>query len=299
MVDDFLHDPVLAATCIFQEVLNMKPPGPFPPIQELRIFGLWTRKFMIDSSGFGTGKTMGQAIVTALRLILMTDRHVGIISDTFAQGKLFWTDYFDPWMRKCPLFANEIAKNNKGEHRLRHDADNYSILARNGSEAKTLPPNFMNDSKRMKSESWTDFVGDEWTSWKNLGPALNIIQGRVRRPLHPSYDENDPIFSHHTAFLGAADFTWRESYNMILLYQERIAMGAKNYELQAWNYLDYTKKWRQIRYGIDEENIENMMRRMTRDEIERVVLAHWMNDSTGFYSAREIGDCRTPECMVA
>jgi hypothetical protein len=292
MMDDFLHDPVLAASCILGEILLPEPDAPFTPVQELRIFGLWNHKFMIDSSGFGTGKTFCSAVVSAMRSILMADRHIGILSDTFAQGKLFFTDYFDVWAKRCPIFAAQIELSTKGGFHVIHNDDGFVMHFKNNSEIKTLPPNFMRDANRLKSESWTDFIGDEWTAWMNLGKAQHIIKGRVRRPIRHPYDEFNPIFEHHQAFIGAADYTWRACYEMVQQYEKRIQAGSKKHCLQSWNYLDFTQKWRQTKYGIDEENIQEMMMQMTRDEADRLVFARWMNDSTGFYLASEIAACR-------
>lgn len=293
MVDDFLHDPVLASSCILAEALPNDPP--YAPIHELRLFGMWKHKFMIDSSGFGTGKTFCAAIISALRAILMSDRHIGILSDTFGQGKLYFEHYFDPWLKKCPLFASQVqpaAHRVSGSYHVLHTDEAFIMYFRNNSTIKTLPPNFMNESKRLKSESWTDFIGDEWTAWYNLGKSQHTIQGRVRRPVGHGYDDNHPVFEHHQAFIGAADYTWRACYEMLQQYEVKISEGSKKHCVQAWSFKDFEPKWRQTRYGIDEENIEGMMDRMTKDEAERLIYARWMNDSTGYYLASEIMSCR-------
>ena len=292
MIDDFLHDPCLAAACIFAEVLIPEPDAPFAPVHELRIFGMWKHKFFIDSSGFGTGKTFCAAIVCALRVALIADRHIGILSDTFAQGKLFFDNYFDVWLKNCPIFAAQVELSTKGGYHVIHNDDGWVMHFKDNSTLKTLPPNFMQDAKRLKSESWTDLIGDEWTAWFNLGKSQHIIQGRVRRPIGHGYDDKDPIFEHHQAFLGAADYTWRACFEMLQQFEKKVRGGSKKHSVQAWNYLDFTPRWRLLKYGIDEENIEEMMGRMTKDEAERLLMAHWVNDSTGFYLASEVTACR-------
>jgi hypothetical protein len=290
MIDDFMHDPVMAAQCIFQEALRNDPP--LAPVQELRLIGMWKHKFFIDSSGFGTGKTLCAAIVCGLRAVLMAERHIGILSDTFAQGKLFFEHYFDPWLKTCPIFAAQVELSTKGGFHVIHNDDGFVMHFRNNSSLKTLPPNFMQDAKRLKSESWTDFVGDEWTAWFNLGKSQHVIAGRVRRPVHPDYDDSNPIFEHHQAYIGAADYTWRGCYAMIQAHEMKVREGSRKHCIQSWCYLDFTPKWRVTKYGIDEENIENMMEKMTKDEAQRLVYAKWMNDSTGFYLASEVTACR-------
>ena len=293
MLDDFMHDPVLAASCILSEVLVPKPDYPFTPPQELRLFGMWSHKFFVDSAGFGTGKTFCAAIICALRCVLMSHRHIGILSDTFAQGKLFFEQYFDPWLKRCPIFASQVEMSIKGSNfHVTHNDDGYTMYFRNHSTLKTLPPNFMNDAKRLKSESWTDFIGDEWTAWFNVGKSQHVIKGRVRCPIGHEYDDTNPIFDHHQAFIGAADYTWRSCYEMIKQYEVRVKEGSKKHCVQSWNYLDFAPKWRKTKYGIDEENIEEMMNNMTKDEVERLVMARWMNDSTGYYLASEVMACR-------
>jgi hypothetical protein len=292
MMDDFLHDPCLAAACIFAEVLAPEPDPPFAPVHELRLFGQWTHPFFIDSSGFGTGKTFCTALVCALRAVLMTDRHIGIVCDSFHQGKLYFTDCFDPWLKKCPIFSAQVEMSTKGGYHVIHNDDSHVMHFKDNSELKVLPPNFMNDAKSLKTESWTEVVGDEYTSWSNFSKSINIIQGRMRRPIGRGYDAKNPIFAQHQAFLGAADYTWRACYQMLQRFEARVRKGSLRDCVQAWNYLDFTPRWRQIQYGINEENIEVMRDQMTNDEYERVILAHWMNDSTGYYRASEIEACR-------
>ena len=292
MLDDFLHDPVLAASCIFTEALIPPPDAPFTPVQELRIFGMWTHMFFLDSSGFGTGKTFCAATVAALRAVLMNNRHIGIVAESFGQAKLYFEDYFDPWVKRCPVFAAQVETSSKGGYHVIHNDDGYVMNFKNDSTLKALPPNLLNDAKRLRTESWTDLLAEEWTAWPNLAKALNIVQGRMRRPIGRGYDDKSPIFEQHQAFIGAADYTWRPCYQVVQQFERAVFQGKKKYCVQAWNYLDYTGPWRELKYGINEENINAMRDRMPKDEYERVLLAHWMNDSTGYYLASELEACR-------
>jgi hypothetical protein len=299
MLDDFLHDPCLAAQCVLAEALPNDPP--FTPIHELRIFGLWIHEFYMGSDAPGTGKTFCAAIVSALRCVLMADRHIGILSNTFGQGKLFFEQYYDPWLKNCPVFAEQVECNRLGAHMyhvVRGD-DGFIMYFRNNSTLKTLPPNFLNDAQRVKSESWTDFFGDEWTVWANLDKALSICEQRVRRPFgrwQAYYNSENPIFGHHQALLGTAAYKWQGCYRVLKQYERKVYEDQDSrYCMMSFNYLDFTlPRWRRKEYGINASGIENSMERMSPDEKARVVYAMWMNDSTGVYLFSEIKACREP-----
>lgn len=286
MVDDFLHDPVLAVMVIFG--------GELPPNQQLRLFGMWKYPFMIDSSGFGTGKTRCTALVAALRCLLMVDRVVGIISLTLRQGVLYFRDYFDPWIKNNPFFRSQIAVDRTNRPKSVHSNDGCELTFLNNNRIRTIPPGFMNNADRAASESWTDGSYDEWVRYGNFD-ALRVLKGRVRRPIPECYDVEDPIYAAHACFCGTADFTWHPAYSYVKTYMEEIAKGSKSHELQSWNYTHYPKRCYRL---INLPMIEDMKRTMSRDQVEREIYGHWVNDSSGYYSAREIKDCRKPDCPV-
>lgn len=285
MVDDCLHDPVLGAKVLLGYEL--------PPNQKLRLRGMWNHKFMIDSSGYGTGKSLNIAIAAGLRCMLMRDRVAGIISKTFGQGKLIYS-YFDAWIDRNPIFRSQIKINRLGEPMSLHGSDAWVLTFTNGSLIRVIPPAFMTNSERVASESWTDGYYDEWVRYGNYD-ALRVLMGRVRKPVPEQYDVDDPIFDHHLAFFGTADYTWHPAYSRITHYLEQIALGSPKHDVQSWNYEHYPARYHRL---IELDVIENMKATMTFDQVEREVYGRWVKDSAGYYSARDVADARKSECRV-
>ena len=84
----FINNPLLAVKAIFDFDL--------PPFQINRLYEAWFKKFYMDCSGYGTGKTFFIALLCALRTILFPNRISGILSHTFGGVKLVF-NYFEEW----------------------------------------------------------------------------------------------------------------------------------------------------------------------------------------------------------
>lgn len=279
MIDDCLHDPVLAAKIILGYTV--------PPHQELRLFGMWKHTFFMDSSGFGTGKTMNLALVAALRAVLMEERVGGIISRSFGQEKIIF-QYFDRWSDTNPLFRSQIRKNTRADLGISHAGDSLEAVFANGSRIRCVPPNFLQNSARIASEDWTDVYCDEWVRYVNLD-SLPVIIGRARKPIPSCYDGADPVFDHHVSFCGTADFTFNPAYKEWQKFDEFVRNGNTSYDLQSWNYTHYPKRYEKL---LAMNIIKHMTSTMSKDKVEREVYGHWVSDSAGFYSAFDISQAR-------
>lgn len=284
MVDDFIHDPVLATEIIFGFRL--------PPHQQLRIWGMWTSPYMIDSSGAGSGKSFTIAIVSALRSILFQDRVSGIIGRGYGQGKLIY-DNFDKWLISCPIFREQIRLDKKHGLMSVHGGEACQLTFKNGNIIRVIPPDFAKDGLRVASESFTDGYFDEWTRFQNYGAFNKVFLGRVRKPIPECYPKDDPVFGNHIFMSGTAQSTSHPAYTKVLQYQDHIANGDRRYELQSWNFTHIPKEYER------EDNTamsrEAQMDGMPADQIETEIYGRWVADSVGFYNAADIKMCRTAE----
>jgi len=245
MVDDCLHDPVLGAKVI----LGIKE---IPPHQELRLWSMWTKPMCIDSSGFGTGKSMSMAMICALRSVLMPERVSGILGANFNQGKLIH-NYFDQWIEKNPLYRNQILPQRNGEPWSTHLSDAWIVKYKNGSITRTIPPDFLRGAERVASESWTDGYFEEWTRYPNFAAFFKVILGRVRKPVDKDrFPEADSaIWTNHISFFGTASYKWNPVYAVVKEFLD-IKYGRMEpppginptyYDYQSWNYQDYPQKY--------------------------------------------------------
>ena len=280
MVDDFLHDPVLGAKVIFGLEI--------PPHMELRLLAMWRKTYMIDSSGYGTAKTMTIAIVAALRAILLENHTAGIISKTGAQGKVIFR-YFDDWYETCPIFRNEI----KG---IVHSSDAWELSARNSSNIRMIPPNFLQDAERAASESWTSGYFDEWTRYGNYAALDKVLVGRVRKPVAPGYDADDPIYGQHWYFFGTAQRKSNPAYKKVQGFAEQIARGRHEYELQSWNFTHIPDKFSRLR---GDKSRELLMSSLGPDDVRSEIMGEWVDENVGgWYTPQDVARTRTEECRV-
>lgn len=286
MVDDFLHDPVLAVKVLFG--ITLTPP------EELRIWGMWTKQYFMDYSGSGTGKTLCAALTAALRIMLMEGRTEGVVSNTFRQGKIL-ARHFDEWYETSPYFRNEMRVNHRGSFDAHHGSDAWEYRARTGGIIRVIPPGWEREGKGAFSEDWTDVFFDEFTRYASYDALRDVYFGRVRKPPPEHYDFNDPVFCNHFCFTGTAGYTFQPIYALVEQFLHEQAGGNKLYEVQSWNHTHVPSEFDRLR------NIAaNRLRlgSMRHDEIEREVMGHWVSDSTGFYSARLISLAQVLDCPV-
>lgn len=278
MVDDFIHDPILAAKVI----LGIK----VPPHEELRLMLMWTTPFTIDDSGFSTGKSHNIAVISALRSILFPGRVSGIISKTFSQGKLIFQN-FDRWYGTSAIFRNCVKHfNNKA--RLVHGNDVWQVFFRGGSEVRVLPPNFLQDAERLRSERWHDGYFDEWTTYGNYQAFNTTIMGRVSKDnMYP----DDPIRMNHAHLTSTANFIHHPAYSIVRKYQHQIVQGNHDYARFSVNYR-YVPDTPEYRWLINRRTIFNMQLTLPSGIAGAEIDGLWQKDSGSYYSFVSINNCR-------
>lgn len=286
MSEDCLQDPILGAKVLLGYTI--------PAHLEARIWGMWTSKFMMDNSGYGTGKTLSIAIVSALRAMLMEDRVAGIISKTFNQGQLIF-DYFDRWAASSPLFRSQLCDADGGEPDIIHGSMFWQARFKNSSKIRTIPPDFMRDAARVASEDWNDGYFDEFTKYPNYEAFWKNVHTRVRRPVCQKYDYNNPLFDRHFYFCGTARYQWHPSYKTVSSFATNAMNGDKKFEVQAWNYTHIPPKYHHL---IELDGIKLLETSLPRDLAQQEVYGKWVRDSQGYYSYHYITESRSPDCHI-
>lgn len=286
MVDDCLHDPVLGAKVLLGYTV--------PPHFELRLWGMWLRPFMVDSSGFGTAKSLGIAIVSALRAILIEGRVVGICSKTKAQGELVH-QYFDRWIDSSAIFRSQVRIGTGGKLAATHGSSHWSTKFRNGSELRTITPDFARGAEKAGSEDWHDGMFDEWTKYPDINAFQRQLMTRVRKPVLPPYSAGDPIFANHIYMGGTAKYQWHPCYKIVKEYEEAMHKGSLDDEHQSWNYHHIPEKFRHL---INLKNIIRLERDMAKDQVAQEIHGKWTRDSMGYYSTQDFEDARSDDVPV-
>lgn len=278
MVEDMMFNPILATKVI----LGLR----VPPHEELRIMMMWSTYFTVDDSGFSTGKSFTIAVVAALRAILFAERVEGVLSKTFAQGQIIFS-YFDKWANTNPRFR-WCLKHYKGQPRLIHSSTAYVAMFRRESSIRVLPPNFMQDSERLKSERWHDGYFDEWTSFGNFIAFNKTVIGRVTRT---NEYPNCPVRQNHIHLQSTPNFEHHPSFGIVKSVNNNIAQGNKDYARFSVNYrhVPDTKDWE---WMVNKKTIFHMQTNLTRGMIKAEVDGLWQKDSGSYYSSAIIEPAR-------
>jgi hypothetical protein len=278
MVDDMLFDPILAA----EVILNVK----LPPHEELRLMWAWTTYYTNDDSGFSTGKSWTFALMAALRSILIPDRVSGILSKTFAQGKLIF-DNFDRWYDTAPIFRGCV-KHSGGKKRLVHGNDVWIAEFRSGSQIRVLPPNFLGDAERIRSERWNDAYLDEWTTYGNFKALNTTIMGRVSRT---NRYKRCPVRQNHVHLASTPAFEHHPSFKMVKVVQKHIENGNKDYGRFTVNYrhVPDTAEWD---WMVDRKIIYHMQTNNAPGAVKSEIDGLWSKDSESYYNSAAIDRVR-------
>lgn len=278
MVEDMIFDPILAAKVILQIKV--------PPHEELRIAWMWSKYFTIDDSGFSTGKSFTFAVVAALRCVLFPNRICGIISKTFSQGKLIFQN-FDRWYSTSKIFRSCV-KHTGGKQRLTHGNDVWTMQTTCNGEARVLPPDFMRDAERVRSERWSDGFFDEWTVFGNLGAFNKTLIGRVSKE---NSFQGCPVRQNHIHLGSTPSFTYAPAYQVVKKVAHQIEQGNQDYGRFSCNYrhVPDTREWK---FLVDRKTIFHMQTVLPPGVIKGEIDGLWQKDSGSFYSSYDIQQVR-------
>lgn len=279
MVEDFIHDPILAAKVI----LRLK----VPPHQELRLLNMWTTYYFQDDSGFTTGKSFTLAIVCALRSVLFSERLSGIVSGTFRQSKLVFAN-LDRWYNSAPIFANSIQVR-RSQPRMTHGTEMWECYFTNDSLVRALPPGFTDGERqsKLRSERWNDGYFDEWTTF-SLKVLVSILFGRVTAV---NKDPDCPIRGNHMALCSTPGLTSDPSYKQVQVVDKIIAAGGKK-------HFRYTCNWRHIQdkpeWGgfVDKNAIFTMQMSNPAVVVGSELDGIWQDSSLTYYIGSDVDDRR-------
>lgn len=275
MVEDMMFDPILAAKVLLRVKL--------PPHEELRLIWMWTTYFTNDDSGFSTGKSWTFALVSALRSMLFPNRVSGIISKTFAQGKLIFGN-FDRWYNTSPIFRNCIATAG-GKPRLIHGNDSHVAEFIGQAQIRVLPPDFLKDSERIRSERWHDGYFDEWTTYGNFKAFNTTFIGRIT---NVNEHKKCPVRQNHVHMASTPSYMHHPSYKIIKPINKQIRRGNRNYGR-------FTSNWRHIQLPefdslVNDKIIYHMQTNLPKGAIKSEVDGLWSEDSMSWYNSYYI-DC--------
>ncbi len=202
MTEDLMFDPVLAA----QVILGLK----IPPHQAIRIMLMWVTHYFQDDSGFSMGKTTTAAIVMALRSILFEDRKSLIVSPTFRQSQLVFSN-LDRWYKNKNNFFHHCIDTRNNIPRISHAQTAWEMNFKGGSLVRALPPNFSEDSTGLRSERGHDGYFDEWTKFE-ISAYTKTLLGRISAV---NEHQDCPIRQNHIAAFSTPGYESDPAYQVV------------------------------------------------------------------------------------
>lgn len=249
MVDDFLFDPVMAAYVLLGQKLDV--------FQACRLRLMWWTPNVIDSSGFGTGKSLGIWIFLNLRAMIIGDQHLCVYYQTFQSAKdIFWPYYRTFDRRRAPIFDAQLGKldaegDMDGKDNTKGPAC-YKQYFKNDSLVMAPAPNWFQDAKGQAGQTFNVVAVDEWTKvetmTKKTGRVTNEkgdvvgginqqIMGRVRRA---SWNQFHPIWGNHMVFLATAESMQHPGYRRYKNFLTAIKSGDPDYGLFTSSFKDFS-----------------------------------------------------------
>ena len=231
MWEDFLCDPVMAAWVIMKIHLDA--------FQALRLRLYWWVPWVIDSSGFSSGKTIVDWIFTCLRCILIPDHKAAVFYPSHGTGKNTFWEYFD--YCEGGIFRAQIGETNQmgtevGDG-MTESGSVWTVEFRNGNRLVMPAPSFMRKAVTQASTRYNTMVIEEWTHVEATGAVDSQLIGRNTRE---SYNQHHPIWGNHFLMTAPAATSLHPAYRRIKKIERTIKGGDPTRSHLHFSYKDYS-----------------------------------------------------------
>ncbi|HEV2330563.1 MAG TPA: hypothetical protein VGY56_17420 [Verrucomicrobiae bacterium] len=320
MVDDFLIDPVLGVSIIFKMKLDA--------FQAARLRTYWWVPDVIDSSGFGTGKSLVFWLFMNLRATIIGDQWCCAYYQTFEAGKqIFWPYYNDFNPARAPIFNAQLGSiDTDGDVSGKDNKKGPACFVqnfKNGSRVLLPAPNWIQDAKSQAGLTLNVVGIDEWTKVESMTKKTNNrfttadgapvgginqqILGRVRRSC---FNQHHPLWGNHRLFMATAESTMHAGYARYQVFQTEIAKGNPNYATISFSFKDFSNLKSHTGKPFKEQipdwkTIKSMKAQFTKAHFLREVLGIWARETQGLYSEAALDRCVAngmarqlePECV--
>jgi hypothetical protein len=290
LLDKLLRDPVMSAYAIAGVELDW--------FQNIRLRYNWFVPHKVDSSGWGTGKSIGEWVYAILRAVLIPGNQVGVYYPIFQTGKTAW------WMPNFNNIRHPVLeaqyKSGKNEYR---DQGCWRKCFKNGSEIFLPAPGFSTDAKSQVSQTFQTMIVGEYTQAALRGEGVDELIGRLRGEC---FNKNHPLWGHHSLLSAHAEDPMHPSHRYYTAARDA-ARGQFTQEEQHKNvcytfcYLDWSdkpyksstfkKKFR------EESMIVRSKRNLMPDDFRRRMLGLWSANGKGWYPETVIGAVLRSECL--
>jgi hypothetical protein len=287
MVDDFLWDPVLAARFF----LGVR----FDWFQRVRLKMMWFVPFMIDSSGFTSGKTITNWAYIQLRALLLPESPCVVYYPVFQQGvRTFWEYYYR--VGGSAIFRAHLGKlDEEGEEQGKSNSKMsgcYKAHFRNGSRVEMPAPSLMRDAITQASTRFNTSLFDEWTYFDAAGGAINSqLIGRNTKPAF--YNDNHPIWANHLKFTATAKSQLHPAFDRVKKTDSQVKRGNVKYCHIRFCYKDHTPGFQDAegRTVRNDAAVKIVRDEMSEAEQMGEIFGLWGKNTKGWYSESDLLRC--------
>jgi hypothetical protein len=296
-LERFLVDPVMGAELFFKVKMDA--------FQASALRTYWWVPDVIDSSGFGTGKSLRCWLFANLRAAIIPGQWIWVYYQTFESGKqIFWPYYEQFNARTAPLFAAQLghvdaAGDIDGKDNKKGPAC-YTQHFRNGSKTVMPAPGWFSSAKSQAGLTFNVAVIDEWTKVETMKPNENRdmvggidqqVVGRVRRQCFNQYH---PLWSNHRLYTATAESRRHPAFKRYKMFEREVASGNPNYALISYNFKDFSSRPSHTGKPFKEQvpdwkTIRNHKNMYTRSHFLREDLGIWAEEMAGWYSEESLG----------
>ena len=302
--EHLLRDPVYAA----QTLLSIK----FDAFQAYAFRIGWFVPWVIDESGFGTGKSLRLWALAMLRCILMEDQWCYAFYQTYQAGKqIFWCHFEESFARnkffRAQLGHVDFEGEKEGKDNTKGPACSTQHF-RNGSRVMMGAPGWLQNAVSMAGITLSWALIDEWTKIEGMhkkkdathNAAGNItggidqqILGRLRRA---NFNQHHPLWGNHCIFSATAESTNHPSQARINSFKREIDKGNPDFAIISFSFKDASNRishsgktfQEQI---IDWKTIQHMKATFTPSHFKRECLGIRSRETKGWYSEEALQRC--------
>lgn len=291
MIEDLIFDPVMACELLLGYQLD--------EFQKVRLRWYWWIPYLMDSSGFSTGKTIVNWIADQLRAMLFSGRQVGVFFPVFGQGKRTYWTYFSKC--KSPIWRAQMGRTTLDSERKRKGStteapDCWYAFYRNGSTVLMPAPSFAQDADTQGSLRLHDLTVDEWTKVEEMGEGLD--QQLMGRATEPVFNQENPLWTNHIRLTAPARKRSHKGYKRFRKTMREVKRGNPNRHAISFCYKDTSRLPMPGRRGrtFRDVIVSNMVisqRRidMDPDHFMADVLGIWPVSGTEWFPGESIDAC--------
>lgn len=317
MATEFIHDPVMGIYVIFGVKLDI--------FQAYATRLTWFIPNVLDSSGFGTGKSFRIWLVTNLRAMLIEGHQIVIYYQTFESMKgIYWKEYQNFGSRRAPIFDAQLGRfNNDGDEDGKDNtrgAACYKQAFKNDACIYGPAPNWLQGAKGQAGLTFGMGVVDEHTKVETMTPKGTKLTGEggnliggidqqiIGRIRQPGFNQHHMFWGSHIVFTATAESTQHPAYQRVKQFQREIDNGNPNYALITSCFKDFSnvrmehdiriedgrlksRKGKPFREVVPNWNIIKMIKTRSRAHFQREALGIWARDTKGFYSEDALDRC--------